>query len=113
MITSVISLLGHDLVGYEIPEHGWYVDIHAVSEWVDLSYNLGKVVQVLIDNKVIHLVPVEALSRGLLLDYINNPSPAKLNTLEVLLHSNLSTLLDISHQIKDHVVEFLEYCLSI
>jgi hypothetical protein len=113
MKKSIIIILGYDLTGYEIPGYGWYVDIHCVSDWLGLDYNLGPVTQVLEDNQVLHLVSVDALSRGLLLDYINSPSPAKLNTLEVLLHTNLTTLFDISSLINDDVVEYLEYCLSI
>jgi len=105
-----IDILGQKLVGYELNELEWYVDLHEISDWLDISYDVGKVTLVCNQDYVKYLVPVEVLSRALLCDYLHNPDQDKLDRLEYILDLGLSNLFNVY---SIDLVEYLEHCYSL
>ncbi len=106
-----ITILGRRIVGYELEQNLWYVDLHDITDWLFIDYEVSEVQQVLTPNYARYLIPVEDLGRAILLDHIYNPRLESQELLEALLATDLSTLFTMSvvGSIQD-LIDYLESC---
>ena len=106
-----ITISNRHIVGYELEQHLWYVDLHDISEWLYIDYEVSEIQQILTPDYARYLIPVEDLGRAILLDHIYNPRVESLGLLETLLATDLATQLSMAKLgDKQELVEFLEGC---
>lgn len=109
-----ITILDRRIVGYELEQNLWYVDLHEISEWLYIDYGVTEIKQILTPSYAKYLIPVEELGRAILLDYIYNPRLKSQELLVTLLETDLATQLSMAKLgDKQELVEFLEGCYQL
>lgn len=107
MIHTEIIILGRRIVGYELGQNLWYVDLHDISDWLYIDYEVSEVQQIVTPAYARYLIPVEELGRALLLHHIYSPSVMSQELLETLLVTSLSTLFTMS--LVGNRIDFIAY----
>lgn len=102
-----LTISNRHIVGYELEKHLWYVDLHDISEWLYIDYEVSEIQQILTPDYARYLIPVEDLGKAILLDHLYNPRVESQELLETLLATDLST--QFSMVIVDDRQEKIDY----
>ena len=106
-----ITILGRSIVGYELEQNLWYVDLHDISDWLYIDYEVSELQQILTPTYARYVIPVEELGRAILLDHIYNPRPESQELLEALLATDLSTRFTmVVVGDRQELIDYLESC---
>ena len=108
-----ITIAGRRIVGYELEQNLWYVDLHDIYDWLNIDYEVSEVQQILTPTYARYLIPVEDLSRAILLDHLYNPRLESQRLIEILLATDLSTLLTMAVVgDRQELIDYLECCYN-
>ena len=107
-----LTISNRHIVGYELEQHLWYVDLHDISEWLYIDYEVSEIQQILTPDYARYLIPVEDLGKAILLDHLYNPKVDSLELLETLLATDLSTQFSMVVIVDDkqEIIDYLEDC---
>ena len=107
-----LTISNRHIVGYELEQHLWYVDLHDISKWLYIDYEVSEIQQILTPDYARYLIPVEDLGRAILLDHIYNPRVESQELLETLLATDLSTQFSMVVIVdgKQEIIDYLEDC---
>lgn len=109
-----LTILNQNITGYELDEGVWYVDLHDISDWLDLDYEILDLQQVTTPLLCRYLVPVEGLGRALLQELLHRPTKDTQGLVMYLLSTDLSTLFCIAAVSQGlDVIDYLEHCFSL
>lgn len=109
-----LIISGKRIVGYELETGLWYVNLHEISDWLYIDYEVSEIRQILTPTYAKYFIPVEDLGRAILLDHRYNPRVESQKLLETLLATDLSTLFTMveTGDIQDQI-DYLEYCYKL